>query len=262
MITGKAAFLKSCIIFVFLVAASSCADVDRNRLRLTVENGNKECPVKMGATGIMEYMRYDIDSNDVALSYALNENLVNIPGLASATEEQKTFLAAFLRDDEQQQFLDLLVKADASLSLVFRGMESRDSVSLRLSPEELREIAAEELDEDNDMRQLEAMVAISNARCPELCDTGLTFTGIHIEDGYLNYNFDYDPLIYHISPQAREQMERNATDNLRQELTGEDDLQLRLMKSCRLGARYYYNAIGGAAEPLVITITPGEIAAF
>ena len=180
-----------------VVLLASCVSGERSHLRLMLEQVNKECPIDLGQMGVFESIGYDDSENIVVFTYNLNEDYTNIASLAGANEQQKQFMANFLkRDGSEQKFLEQMVKADAGLKCVYRGSESRDSVILLMSAEELREIAAADIAADNELRTLESMVAISNAQCPQVLDEGLSMTSATIEDNYIVFSFSYDPEQY------------------------------------------------------------------
>lgn len=255
-------------LFIIIAAAAvllaSCVNGERNRLRLMLEQVNKECPMSLGDMGVFESIGYDQDDNTVVFTYNLNEDYTNIANLGQANEQQKAFMANFLkRDGEEQSFLEQMVKADASLKCVYRGSESRDSVVLFMSAQELKDIAASDVDEDNDLRQLESMVAISNAQCPQRLDEGLEMTSATIDGNYIVFNFAYDNEMYQFNTLGRDEFHTLTSDALREELTSPTGRsQLQLMKGRGIGAKYVYTAADTAIAPVVVVIEPAEVAAY
>lgn len=252
-------------VFLFGIIAlllAACADTARNKLRFFVEEVNKECPQKLGNLGIIEAVRYNTQQNTVSISYALSDEAVKISALAEAKDAQKAFLYSFLRNDKQKEFLDLLLQAETSMAIVYKDMASGDSISLYLSHDEIKQIAAEDAETGKDIHQLEAMVAISNSQCPFEISQGLVFTGITIEDGYLCYRYTFDPELYAFTKDNEEQVTELTLESFRESLSEDStgQFQLGLMKACAIGVRYVYTPSSDDGEPLTVTIGPETIA--
>lgn len=252
--------LLSVLALFFVVAAISCGNPERNRLRLNVEQLNAECPLSMGEIGVMESTRYNADKNIVTFTYALADENLNLKGLAQASEHQKLVLGAFLRTDGKE-ILDMLVKADASLELVYKAMRSRDSVSVTLWPDELREMAETENQVLDERSQLAHIVAISNAQCPQLIDDGITLTSARLEDDFMVFYYTYDSGMLTIDASLVDELKSAMMEELAVEMsqpTGE--VQLKLMKQCAMGFRYVYSPSGAGADTIVVDIEPNEVA--
>lgn len=252
--------LLSVLVLIFLTAAISCGNSDRNRLRLNVEQLNAECPLSMGDIGVMESSRYNTDKNIVTFTYALSDENLNLKGLAQASEHQKLVLGAFLRTDGKE-ILDMLVKADASLELVYKAMQSRDSVSVTLWPDELKEMAETQNEVLDDRSQLEHIVAISNAQCPQVIDEGITLTSARLEGDFMVFYYTYDSDMMTIDSSLVDELK----SAMKQELAAEmaqpaGESQLKLMKQCGMGFRYIYSPSGSDAETIVVDIEPHEVA--
>lgn len=252
-----------CSVF-FLLCITSCGENARERLRRQVEAVNSECPTAMGALGVFESARLDGDSNTTVFTFALNEDNIEIAGLADATQEQKQSLAAFLNYNEQASaLLGALINADASIRMVYRGMESGDSVTIDLSQEDLRTIASKEISENTDRFQLESMVAVTNRRCPIQSGEGITLTGLRLIDNYMVYRYKYNPSAVNLSPANTDTLQVSLTEGLREELTDETGLlQLDLMKKCGVGVKYVFRPTEGDAGTTIIDIKPATIASF
>lgn len=254
----------SIIIIAAAIMLASCVSGERNRLRLMLEQVNKECPVNLGEMGVFESIGYDENENTVVFTYDLNEEHTNIASLARANEQQKQFMANFLkRDGNEQKFLEQMVKADANLKCVYRGSESRDSVILFMSAAELRDIAAADVDEDNDLRQLESMVAISNAQCPHQLDEGLTMSSAAMEGDYIVFSFSYDPEFYEFHELDSTEFHKLTSEALREELTSPTGRsQLKLMKDRGIGAKYVYTSTDTSIAPVEVVLEPSEVAEY
>ena len=246
-----------------LLALGSCSKPEKNTLRLLVDNIDRSCPVDLGSTGVMESARYDEKANRVVLTYVVNEDEVEIAGLSKVTAEQKTFLSSFLRSDSASTFLNSLVDADASLAYTFRGATSRDSIVISLDASELKEISTMAEDEDNARAQLESIVAITNRQCPSTIDDGLTLTSVAIEGEYITFYYSYDTSIITIPRDVIPELTEATKTALREELSDPSGrTQLALMKECGIGARYIYNPTTEEETPVIVIISPDEIAKF
>lgn len=243
-----------------LLFAAACSD--HSRLRQLVGTMDRSCPESLGQMGTLESIRYDARANSVTFTYILNEDCVDVASFSQATDEQKSFLATFLRaNDAGNAFLDEMVHADASLRLVYRGAASSDSVVLILNDRELRKIADAELADDIDRRQLADIVAITNARCPQTIDRGLILEGTQLTDSFITFHYRYDTAEYQFHNLDPASLQHDCTEALRAELTDvAGQAQLKLMKTAHLGAQYVFRA--DSAETRIVTIPSADIAAF
>ncbi|MCM1068172.1 MAG: hypothetical protein NC418_11425 [Muribaculaceae bacterium] len=252
------------ILAAIMIAAGACTKTKQTQLRMKIEQFNKQCPASLGAAGTLESVGYDTDSNSATFTYELNEDNVSVAGLADVDQEQKAFLANFLRsNDFGKSFLNDLVEAEASLRLIYRGAESRDSVSVTLTTAELKEIAAEEIGDDTDRLQLESMLAITNKQCPMNIDEGLVLESVTAVDNFLVYTYSYDTEIYDFANADLDGIREESTNALRDELTDiSGRTQLKLMKDCGMGVKYTYHPEGARDSAVTVTIQPETIAAF
>lgn len=252
------------ILTFMLIACFGCNDANRNRLRLQIEKMNSEFPVSLGNVGVCEGIRYETDDNTVVFSYGINEDISPIASLSKAGEEQKAFLANFLRSNEfGTNLLEELVKADASMRLVYRGLSSGDSTSVTLDADELREIAATEISGDTNMMQLESMLAITNRQCPQDVGEGLTLTAVNLADGFMVFYYEYNPEEADYSVVDRELLKEAYTESLREDLQDvAGRSQLKLMKSCGVGVKYALKASDGSRETIIVEVSPETVASF
>lgn len=245
------------------VATVSCGSPAKNELRLNVEQVNKECPIDLGSTGVLESARYVQDDNEAVFTYVINEDDgTDIASLSKVSGEQKAFMTSFLQGESGNQFLGLLVRADAALTFVYRGESSNDSVSVTLTSAELKDIAASEVSDNNRLEQLERIIAITNGQCPSVIDEGLTMTAARLEGNYIVFYYDIDSDVVSIREEDVDEFAEATREALREELTDASGLsQLELMKECGIGTKYVYTP-SDSTTPVVIEITPEEVAKF
>ena len=140
-------------------------------------------------------------------------------------------------------------------------MRSRDSVSVTLWPDELREMAETENEILDERSQLAHIVAISNAQCPQLIDEGITLTSASLEDDFMVFYYTYDSDMLTIDASLVDELKSAMMEELAVEMsqpTGE--VQLKLMKQCAMGFRYVYSPSGPGADTIVVDIEPHEVA--
>lgn len=247
---------------IVAICTFSCTNSGKAKLQAALEQVNSECPVDLGDEGIFERVRYDNDNNSAVFTYVINEDAVSISNLEAINREQKTFLGSFLRSEANRDLLNILVDADASLTYVLRGRTSGDSILVTLSPDELSNIASRS-DENNSLSQLESIVAITNHQCPSVVDDGLTLKSAVIVNDYITFDYEYDTSIITIPLENVAELREATKEILREELTTvTGQSQLKLMKECKIGTRYIYTPTTTDVSPIVISITPEEVAEF
>ena len=261
----KATVTNFALASVLLLGLSSCGSADRTRLQVNVEAVDRECPMDLGSVGVMEGAKYDKSANDAIFTYVLNEDdgITTVASISGVGELQKSFMESFLQSESGAEFLDLLVKADASLTFVYKGKLSGDSVCLTLTPDELSDIASRETAENNELQQLERIVAITNAQCPSPNGDGLVMSGARLEDNFIVFYYDVDSDSITIEQSDLPEFTNATREALREELTDAGGLsQLKLMKKCGIGIKYVYMPSAAASDTVSIVITPEEVASF
>lgn len=253
--------LHSLLLLVMAVAVSSCADTAKEKLKAEFEKANQECPVDLGTTGVMASISYDAESNTAVFEYILNEEYTNIASLRKAGDAQKSFMAAYLKSAEGERILKSLIDAKATLKLKFIGDKSHEETILTITPEELAQIDNSDASSNNAMAQMQSMVEISNAQCPQDLGDGLVMTGNVIEGTYVVYTYNYDveqiPMTSSLLPELKEATGEALAEELNQ--LGNKQ-QKQLMNELGLGIKYVYNPVNGEGEIIEIGFTPEEVA--
>ena len=251
------------VLSVMSVAASSCADIAKEKLKAEFEAVNDKCPVDLGSLGEMTSARYDAESNAGVFLYTLNEEYVDVASLRKAVGAQKVFMSEFLKSESSRSILKSLVDADASLEMRFTGADSQEESTITFTAAELKELDKADASEDNAMRQLEAMVSINNAQCPKDMGDGLVSTECVIEGKYTVYRFDYDVDQLPMDTSMLPEFEKALRESLSEELNyAGNKHEKELMIELGMGVKYVYNPVNGMGDVLVVEITPEEVAAM
>lgn len=258
-------FTIKVFLYVLLIALCSCSNPYRTKLKVDIEQTNAGCPVDLGSIGFLESATYDDDANEAVFTYVLTgDNEDNIESLQNTPGLQKQFMGSFLQGDEGSSFLKLLVDAEATLSFVYRGKTNGRTARLTLSYDELKEIADGEKAENNDMHQLENLVAITNAQCPTVIEEGMTMSAVRLEEPYMVFYYELDPEVIELNDDDMPALKDAVKDALREELTDASGLsQLKIMKKCGIGVKYVYaEGVGDSARVAEVMIEPAEVAEF
>lgn len=234
-------------LFTILVAAvllfGSCAGPAQNKLRVSVEELNKELPVDNGNGTIIDSVAYLTATNTVMFYYTVDESYTTVSSLRAAEAAQRRFFASFLASNKMATFTHLLVDAGANLELEYTGRDTHEKVTLAFSADEIKAC----LNDDNpltDREQLAALIEITNSRCPMGIDgENLVMTGVYLKGDNIEFHYTYNPDEYQFDQADVEELSSAMLPELRNELAGEPN-QYQLMKKLGVGVQYFFEADG------------------
>ncbi len=253
------------MLFTLLIAMCSCGNPNRTKLQVDIERTNESCPAEVSDGMYIESVTYNKDANEAIFTYLIKgeneeviESLRNTPGL------QKQVMSSFLQSEDGRKFLNLLVDAEASLTFVYRGEKSESIAKISFSNAELKELI-EFMDADNnDMKQMEDLVALTNAQCPSVIEEGMTMTGVRLEMPYMVFYYELDSDELTLDVEDMNEFKTALRDALYEELTDAvGQRQLTLMKKCGMGVKYVYEeTVADSTRVVEVAIEPAEIAEF
>lgn len=243
-----------------IAAATACShNSNRSQLEAEVAAANAACPQSLGVSGSLVSIAYDKGDNEVVMSYTMNPTYVDIEALRGVTSEQKQAMGNFLKGESGRQMLTLLDEAGASLRLVFRAGDTGNPLEVSLSSDDIREIAADTDVVDNELAQIDDIVAAENRQCPDDYGEGVVLTGVGLEHKSMVYNITM-PDSVDLSTSERLSGYRDALlSNLRGSVNTNPLMQntLNLLRSVDYSIRYRLTMPDSTT--IVIDIAPDEI---
>lgn len=199
--------IKTLVLSILVLILAACGNSDRAQLKASIEKTNKQLPLALGNGTIFQSMDFDDDNNVAVMTYLLDEDTYNLSSIAGAETAQRRFLSNYLQSETAREFTELLTSSKAGIKLVFIGQQSNDSHSFILSDKEVADILAEEIGSDNIREQLEAMVEISNAQCPQkIAGDALVLRSVTLDDDAMCFNYDYNPDVINFTEDTKEEL--------------------------------------------------------
>lgn len=175
-------FISLAIVCLMAMTLGSCAEVE---LLTFAKNMNKKCPVKM-ANG-NEMTSVEFEDNTLTFCYTqdiADEDIADFEGnkdLLKRTMLAGIGIAKSKNKDNDDDLLDMIIKANASLRFVIKQKSSdKEVASIELTKEDIEEfLNAPELSADDHLRQ---MLDAVNSELPEQLGEGLVQEKLILED--------------------------------------------------------------------------------
>ncbi|MDE6006077.1 MAG: hypothetical protein K2G67_00780 [Muribaculaceae bacterium] len=249
--------LNLMLVALTLVGLAGCGAKDA-ALKAQIESGQRHCPMNMGMAGKLTSMSYDSDSHEVKFVLTLNKDFADVKDLSADPEIAKESMRLSLSQGDLKKLLDMMVDADAGLKVVYKNRGSKDDFTLQFTPEDLKQIAANPMSEEESGRLLLAnQIKSEKKRMPYKIDTGLTVTGIEDNGSALVYicNVDEDEYDIEMMENSREELKDNMRNMLKDiSMSG----QVKLLSG--LGRGFEYRYIGETSgKEIVITFSADEL---
>lgn len=251
-----------CMAMVMLtLTLTGCGNDAKSKLREEINAANRQCPINLGAMGMLTEFTYDESDNVAAMTYLINEEIFPISSCKNRENSMRGYLSSYFQSTSARDMLDMLIEADASYRIIYKGDSSGDEYTLTFSPEELVEIANSSSGDEygNQRRQLEAMTESENAMCPIMIDDVTEFTSAVLGDRYLDYNYTIKSEVFSVTDDIVSQLKEaniEALRNLWSGATGEHVISLFVNLGIGVRYNYIHEATG---EKVTVTITPEEI---
>lgn len=245
------------LVVIALLGLAGCGAKDA-ALKAQIESGQRHCPMNMGMAGKLTSMSYDSDSHEVKFVLTLNKDFADVKDLSADPEIAKESMRLSLSQGDLKKLLDMMVDADAGLKVVYKNRGSKDDFTLQFSPEDLKQIAANPMSEEESGRLLLAnQIKSEKKRMPYKIDTGLTVTGIKDNGSALVYicNVDEDEYDIDMMENSREELKDNMRNMLKDiSMSG----QVKLLSGLDRGFEYRYIGETSGKE-IVITFSADEL---
>lgn len=149
---------------LLIMITTSCQDV---KLKVAIESANKQCPVEMGEFGKITSIVYD--GQNVVYTFNVDEVYTNIKTLKEHPENLKSSMAIMFQNPTKdvKALLDLVIKCNAGLKMIYIGKDSGDKVECELTTEELKEILNTDISSSqSDLTKLETQIEMANLQFP------------------------------------------------------------------------------------------------
>lgn len=228
-----------------------------NKLKLAVEAANSQCPLSMGAAGDIESIGYE--DGVVSFIFAINEQVSNIKAMSENPDIMKrTVITNFVNPDNKLKIMhDLIIDANASIRLVYKGKESGDSFEVMLSADELKSTEDETSFTAED--KLNAEIEATNMQLPMMVDEVTILEKLVVEGNSVVYLYKLDESMISI-----DDMEGNADaakENVKSSLVnGGPVVQTFLKKVLDTGRCLKYRYVGSeSGEAMEFTFTIDDL---
>lgn len=240
-------------------ANAATASNNKSDLQLICEMVNNACPMSLGDTG--EFTSVEYKNGYVYFTYTMNEAYMDFDVLQDNPDLIRRNVKLFFTNPQGdvKSLLEMILKENAGLVMIYKGATSGKKVSLKFSTRELREMAnSEKITAPIEL--LESQIETVNLQCPMKIDEGLVIKQISLEDGFIVYNVVMDEALYSID--LLKENEQMLKISLKSEaVSGNDPSVTMLVKMCKdanIGLSYKY--IGNkSGEYLVIKIPASEL---
>lgn len=208
-------------------------------LRSFVAEMNSQCPYDAGS---MTVTKYYVDGNNVVIVYSVDENVIKIDDIQSASNKQKeTLLSVYRYTPELKHFVNLMAESKAGVVNLYIGSKSCKQCRVVLSSKEIASAAKVKKSDKDPLHLLEIYVELYNEHLPEMIDDGIMNTSILIEDFYVVYEYVLDEDIHSVEQWIEEKGNRkNKFINAISTIDGQAKTEIMTIIMARKGIIYRY----------------------
>lgn len=174
-----------CSLSLLMMLFVSCQDV---KLKAAIQIANKQCPMDMGEVGMITSIVYD--GSNVVYTFNVNEENVNIKALRENPESMKESIMVMYQHPTQEvkTMLELVVKCNAGLQMIFVGKDSGNKATCELTTDEIKKaLNAEVGTSENNLARLEAQVKMANLQFPMQAGDEIVIEKLEIDDKSITY---------------------------------------------------------------------------
>lgn len=161
--------IVSLIICAIVLFCCSCTE---NKLKEAAEQANKNCPVSLGIVGEMTSITYE--SNTMEFLFTVDDQFTNIDALGANPEKMKSSLLAMVNNEKTKELIEMLIDADADLSIVYKGKTSGKEANITISSTELKEMMDSPAATNDE--KLKLVIEQTNLQMPLDTGTGVIIT--------------------------------------------------------------------------------------
>lgn len=244
-----------------VIMAAGCQSEKVNKLKLALEEANKQCPVDMGEMGQMSSIEFDDDAMEVQFHCAVNEDAISIDELNNETARDQ--LKLIFSRDKTKKILDQMIEAEVGLSAIYKGRVSGEIAKVTLSLADLKEIKDNPMSENEINRHLlKNMLAHDQTQYPKNLGTGMDVVKSYDDGDYLVYDICLDEdipdyVLYKDvfeTDEAKANMSTGFADPMVKHL-------LKIIVPLGKGLKYHYYG-NKTGESFDVTYTPDELSLY
>ena len=240
--------LSLLFIACLLTLLSGCQKSAVTLLKMDIAQSNKECPIPFGALGEIREFAFDDDTHSVIMYFTIDEDYLSINDMKNSDAFIADVFKTSLATSDAQEMIDMMVEADASLTLVFNNVINPDyKFSFTIPVDELRDLQNNSLSESEiEKKIISNQIRLENDKCPYDIDEGMTMTGVKEEDGYVVYTVIMDENLYDVASVKDLNNELKAA--ISAEFTDIDIKEfLESLTSVNMGIKYRYKGSRSSA---------------
>ena len=243
---------------------SSCEDKAITNLKKQVAMTNSQCPINGGSAGDLISVKYNEKDNIVGFYWAINEESTTIDFLRTSEEDVRNQLKLMFQERSSREMLKDLVKAQASLNIVYKSPSTGKTVQFLLSKDDLSEIQNSPLMSDDERMRIivSNQVKLENKRCPYKVDEGIRMTKVDLVNENVVYYYEMDEDLYdiHQLQYSEDEMVKELKDCLKTGLRTNAMLQNIVKKMTKLNIGIQYRYYGNKSQKTFdVIVTPEEL---
>lgn len=178
-----------CLLCLLIVALPSCTQSSaRKQLKAATEQIESQTPLDIGNGISITQFSYDTDANKVIMSMDLTAVGIPAEALRRSAEETTASLLSSIKQDRNNKFYQLIVKAGASLTI--RAISNGEMVEFDIPAEDLsKAFNTDSTPEEDYAETLDRTIEGDKARCPMQIDEITTLVDVEDNGLYIIYSY-------------------------------------------------------------------------
>lgn len=244
-----------------VMLTAGCQSEKINKLKLALEEANKQCPMDMGEIGQMSSIEFDDDAMEVQFHYTINEDALSIDELKKTSNETaRDQLKLLFSREENKKMLDQMIDAEVGLGAIYKGDSSGETLKVTLSLDDLKEIKDNPMSETEINRQLlKNMITQENKLYPTNIESGMDIIRSYDDGDYLVYDICIEEETYDFvlckdaveSGEAKANISTSFADPMIKRI-------FKIIVPLEKGLKYHYYG-SKTGESFDVTFTPDEL---
>lgn len=256
--------MKKLVFATYLLLVSfaliSC-NSSKKDLKLEIEEVNDECPLDLGLVGEISSVDYDEKTDEVVMTMTINKDLpLKLSALKQLKNTMKrSVLGNWAKSESSLVLIEKIADADAKFTIVMQTADTNESLKIKISKKEVKDIAAGNIDSITPREMVDIMIASTNAQCPMQIDEVTVLSSVTLENNSFVYNCSWDENSVSI-----EEIDANKDvlkTNIKQLLLSEDPMTQELIKICKdANVCILYRYIGDTSgDVCLVKFSPEEL---
>ncbi len=170
---------------------------------------------------------------------------------------KRTVLGNMAKSESNMTLMEKIASADAEFTIVMQTAETNESLKIRISKEEVKDISAGNIDPITPREMLEIMVVSTNAQCPIQIDKVMTLSSVSLEKDNFVYNYSLDENT--VSVESIEGNKDVLKANIKKLLLSGDPMMQELIRTCKeANVSILYRYIGDISGDVCIVKISSE----